>query len=1417
MVHSQIEQRYFIEILDQTNKFDEIVERVERYYEENDKGKGSGYKQWKRWENFYSTRLMPDGTVPNLSSVESDVYNKNAIFSKKGKSKSSVAAGLEGDWSSMGPDGYTRFGQGYNGGIGRINCIAVDPDNDQIVYVGTPAGGLWKSNTGGDSWIPLTDDLPTMGVSGIAIDYSSPVNDRTIFILTGDGDGEHTKSNGILKSIDNGATWVSTGLSWDIDNIVGYKLLMHPTNPNEMLVATSHTVYKTIDGAVTWTRTIDYERIYDIEYKPGNPQYVYASGAGNILRSTDGGDSWNELSGANGLPSSYTRVAIAVTPDAPDYVYAIYGEVTGLGSMKGLYRSTDSGNSFSLRADAPNILGYNRYGTDDLSQSFYDLAIAVSPINADEVHVGGINCWKSSNGGGSWINTSYWYESSAGNGNYTHADIHALEFVGEVLYSGTDGGIYKTTNGASDWEDISSGLVISQMYRIGLDPTNPNRLLHGSQDNGSNKIENGGYYHWYGADGFGCIVDPSNPDRIYGSFQNGGIIRSDDNGTTLTTINDPRDIDEGGDGREGNWDTPFTLDPDNSNIIYAGFRDVWKSTNRGDSWVNITDGDIGFGDCTQIEIAPSNSNYIYVTKSNYVYYSKDGGATWGQSDQFKYSTKTYIAIHPTNPNIIWVTVGGFNEGEKVLKSTDGGVNFTNASGSLPNIPVNCIVYEYESNNGLYVGTDLGVFYINDDISDWVSYAQNLPNTIVKELAIQYTTDKLFAGTFGRGMWVSPLYPLSSDTYRNADVPSNPVQGLSYAYYEGEWSILPEFDSLIPIKEGVLNTINVSPKEREVNFGIEYDGYINIPADGEYIFYLSSDDGSKLFIGNNEVINHDEIHAPAEKQGSIKLKKGLHSFRIPYFQAVGGSQLSLQYSGPDIIKQVVSQAMFFMDEKIDGTTDKECISSTNSDWKNYVMTTQTGTFECSFSVEPGLDTMDAVIGLSNEDAVTYSDMGVIVRFNTSGYIDVRDGSNYSSTLLKSYKSGTTYDIRIKVDLDNKKYDVYVQDNNHTEQLLADDFNFRTEQASVSVFNNWATYGNTGTLVICDFEILESNENQAPQVAMTSPLANTTYEEGDTITLSSTATDIDGTIVNVTWYQNDTEIRSDSGAPYSKPWENVAAGSYEIKAKAEDDQGAITWSTSVNINVLPAQNSICNTSSDEWSGVVAENQNSFFRTSFNVIPNDSNMDGVIGMSNGDADAYADLAVIVRLNQDGEFDVRNGSSYASSTIVSYTAGATYNISLEVDLASKKYDVYVTSPSGETIRIADDFAFRSDQSGVGTLNNWNWKSGVGSLQVCDPFIIPVFPGASLGVREIHEWNGIGQISMYPNPATDEVVFSIGNNNELLKAEIMDLYGKLVLSTNEKMTNILKVNTSKLSNGIYFIRIYVNKEVVNKKLIIKK
>ncbi|NNC83831.1 MAG: glycosyl hydrolase, partial [Flavobacteriales bacterium] len=363
---------------DKSMNFYEKQAAFEEYWDGKEYEKGKGYKQFKRWEWFWEPRVDAQGQFPDPQHT----WKEWERFQKENKSRSIGKSNA--DWNPIGPSELSFVSS--SPGIGRTSEVAEDPNNPNIIYVGTPAGGLWKTTDGGNSWMPMTDHLPSLGVSGIVVD---PVDTDIVYIATGDGDANDTYSIGVLKSYDGGFTWEQTSLSWSVPSQrVSHKLIMDPSDNNVLLVATDEGIWKTINAGETWYQ-VQTGEIEDMEYHPTDPTIIYANGH-TFYRSIDGGENFEASN--EGLPSSsdVSRYSTAVSPDEPDWVYLLAGDADTQGFL-GIYRSTDQGQTWTLRADSPNLMGWSGEGTDTGGQAWYDIAVEVDPDNADRVFVGGVN------------------------------------------------------------------------------------------------------------------------------------------------------------------------------------------------------------------------------------------------------------------------------------------------------------------------------------------------------------------------------------------------------------------------------------------------------------------------------------------------------------------------------------------------------------------------------------------------------------------------------------------------------------------------------------------------------------------------------------------------------------------------------------------------------------------------------------------------------------------------------------------------------------------------------------------------------------------------------------------------------------------------------------------------------------------
>ncbi len=753
------------------------------------------YAKFRRWEWYWEPRAGRSGLFPK-SSVIHDEWRKYAASHSLSMAKTNS---LTGNWTDLGP----KSSPGANEGLGRINCMAFYPASTDTFWVGTPAGGLWKTSDGGVSWTTGTDNLPVLGVSDIAINPNDP---DTMYIATGDGDlgslsaftgtpGGDTKSIGILISVNGGLTWDTTGMNW---NVMSQKhirrLLIDPANPDILLAATSDGIYKTIDAGQTWTSTVS-GYFMDMDFKPGNSSTVYASsyddtnGNAQIFVSNDNGDSWGVVSSFTGI----NRIKLAVSPADPTYVGALCSDASNNG-LYGIYFSANSGASFSLLySPSINLLDWSYDGSAAGGQGEYDLCYAISPLDINEQYVGGVNNWKTTDGGSTWNLISMWTGWPGQNPNgvpVVHADKHFFAYCpsnASLFYECNDGGIYNTADGGLTWNDLTNGMEISQFYKISVSATNSTLNIGGLQDNGSKKLDGGSWSFATGGDGTDCIIDYTDPNVMYAGYVNGVIYRSTDafvNYLNQTTISDNIPGQP-----SGSWITPVAINPTNPYSLYAGYQDVYKTEDRGDSWTQLSSNLTAGYDLKFLAVAPSDTQTIYSGTHYYLYVTNDQGNNWTDITPVTPATISGIAISSSDPNTAWVTLSGYDAGEKVYKTSNGGGSWMNISGTLPNLPVNCIVYQAGSNDGLYIGTDVGVFYRDGSMTDWQTFSGGLPNVVVTDLEIQYSSNKIRAGTFGRGLWESEVYGTFTGTEVNRK--PNPSFSISRNLTHGTVTIITQ--------------------------------------------------------------------------------------------------------------------------------------------------------------------------------------------------------------------------------------------------------------------------------------------------------------------------------------------------------------------------------------------------------------------------------------------------------------------------------------------------------------------------------------------------------------------------------------------------------------------------------------------------
>lgn len=730
-------QTYQDMIADGTYTVQEIKEAANSYFAEKGYGRGTGYKAYKRWE-YLAERMMDESGYlkdPEFYVNEMESYNSyiNNLYGF-------AARNTTGTWEDLGPT-YWNQTSGWNPGVGRITAMAIDPNNTNHIIAGAETGGVWKTLDGGVSWTVLTDTFSTLFVYALTME---PGNSNIYY---------WGATNGIIyKSTDAGATWSFLA---DTGNGLVNKILIDPNNTSKMYCSVQNGgIYKSTNSGVNWTRIAPNATTgFDVEFKPDNTNVIYASG-NNFYRSDDGGNTFVQ----SPMITSTGPKMIGVSENNPDVVYVVEAQN---GLFSALYKSTTQGLLFTqLSHDNKNYFGYSSAADDALGQAPRDMDIVVNPNNVNEVHIAGINTWRSVDGGVSFGITSQWVPQNANavNIGYCHADVDIMDYVNGKLYVGTDGGIFVADNPqvvtSNYYTDLTTGMGIRQFYKIGISQTSPVVVTGGSQDNGSSVFDtSGNWTDWLGADGMEGFVDKDDPTVLYGTSQFGVLYKGTNTGNSV--VNVPRPEGKGGNGN-WNWVTPFEQDPQASGVIYVAYDELFRTANDGATWESISP---NYGTpIDHLKIATSNSNYIYMAVNNTFHASINGGANWFQSPTTFSGLINGIAVHPTNPEKLAIVI---NDNQKVYISTNSGISWAPMRLDLPNMVPLDVAWDNNAEQGLYVAMNQGVYYHDSTTGNsWLPYRNNLPNVIVNELEINFAENKIYAGTYGRGLWVSNTYSAS---------------------------------------------------------------------------------------------------------------------------------------------------------------------------------------------------------------------------------------------------------------------------------------------------------------------------------------------------------------------------------------------------------------------------------------------------------------------------------------------------------------------------------------------------------------------------------------------------------------------------------------------------------------------------------
>jgi photosystem II stability/assembly factor-like uncharacterized protein len=715
----------------------------------------------KPFEDLHFMRNYPDFNEGfdsyQLTMQQEAIQIKNQLKLKNGDAS---------NWVNQGP---------YNIG-GRINTIAVNPGNDQIIYIGSVCGGIFKTTDGGKNWIPIFDEQAYLSISHIVV---SPHDTNTIFVGTGDANisGYPWVGNGIYKSTDAGATWEQLGL--ESTGIVS-KIAVSTKNPDIIYAATmglpfvrdnNRGLYKTTDGGKSWNQVLFLSQdagIIDMAMVPNNPDTIFVAGwnrirnyeeniasgpESKIYRTFNGGETWDTLS--QNLPTD-DMCRIGLTLSAQDTI-KIFAQIIepDYFETEGIYSSVDCGQSWSkLETNGIQSGALGNFG-------WYFGKIRVNPFNKNQLFLLGVNIHRSEDSG-----TNFDFPSVNWTIYLIHADKHDLVFIdSSKMLLATDGGLYKSIDNGINWSHFEN-IPNTQFYRIAVDPHHSGYYAGGAQDNGTNYgtyADSTNWKHLFGGDGFQPLFDATNPDLMYAETQNGNLYYGVKNGKNYDWEYFDNGINE---NDRRSWDMPICQSASNPKVMYTGTYRIYKNNDAPNgTWEvisdDLTDGtDNSYHIISAVDASPFNENWVLSGSSDgHVHYFDS--LNWiNISNGLPERYVTCVRFSPNNSAHIFVCHSGYKANEFIPHlhfSENSGENWQDISGNLPQFAINSIVVLPNYNDSvLFVATDGGVYYTLDLGNTWERTGTNMPVLPVYDLAYDDTNHILVAGTFARSIMTFDL-------------------------------------------------------------------------------------------------------------------------------------------------------------------------------------------------------------------------------------------------------------------------------------------------------------------------------------------------------------------------------------------------------------------------------------------------------------------------------------------------------------------------------------------------------------------------------------------------------------------------------------------------------------------------------------
>jgi len=750
------------------------------------------------FDHFFYQRAFPDDVV------DYEAMDRTLKAAQK-FSQSSFSKSSDAEWTIEGP---------YNLG-GRINCVAIHPQNPDIWLSGTAGGGVYRTEDAGENWEPITNTLSHLPIGDVVFD---PTNPEIIYVGTGDTNipGTVWIGGGIYKSVDGGETFEYIGLE---ECRIISKIVVNPENPNQVYAGAmgipfeenaDRGLYRSDDGGTTWTKIFSVSEdsgVIDMVMNPEDPDVIYIANwnrirtsfisevsgdEAGIYKTTDGGDTWTELE--NGLPvGPMGRIGLKLWDGDYNTLFALY--VGPDSQLHGVYKSSDAGESFETIETS--FIPEGALG----GFGWYFGKIGVNPFDENEISVLGVNMYSTTDGGDTWfLSVPEWFTYEV------HADKHDIEYLGENdILLATDGGLYRTTTGITQdgigWVDVDE-IPNTQFYRISADPYSEGVFYGGAQDNGTTgtpDLEGGDWPRIFGGDGFTPIQDPVNPEYFYCTTQRGNFWFIDAEMFNFINLSDfgidPED--------RRNWDSPFKMDHFDNSVLYAATERVYKMENAPfGEWIDISPSLV-----SEDEENASRRNISAIAQSQVneeiLYAGTSDGKAWvraTESDDWEEISEglpgyyvTDIKASKFEEDRVYLSVSGYRENDDtphLYLSNDLGATWLDVTGDLPEMPINH--FEEYSTSQWFIATDNGVYLTENAGENWSRVGNNMPFIVINDLAIDEIGNTLAAGTFAQSIWTvsldDVLTPLSTNNLERTELNLFPNPAVNWMRIESDTEI-----------------------------------------------------------------------------------------------------------------------------------------------------------------------------------------------------------------------------------------------------------------------------------------------------------------------------------------------------------------------------------------------------------------------------------------------------------------------------------------------------------------------------------------------------------------------------------------------------------------------------------------------------